>query len=107
METTINWIHILVFAPLLIWISRNHSVLSNVVRVVIAIVAAGVFYYHFNKARATNSWISWFHVLVVAPLLGLIAWKGASLSKREDQAIVAVAVAAIAVHAWRIYEKSI
>jgi len=105
METTINWIHIFVFAPLLIWISRDHSILSNVVRVVIGIVAAGVFYHHFNKARASNSWVSWFHVLVVAPLLALIAWKGATLSKNEDQAIMFVAIAAIAFHSWRIYEK--
>jgi sensor histidine kinase regulating citrate/malate metabolism len=105
MNYLINLIHIFIFAPLLLWVSRDHSILTDIVRVVVGVVSVGVFYHHFNNARTSNSWISWFHVIVVAPLLALIAWKGTSLSKNEDSAIMALAVAAVAIHAWRLYEK--
>ena len=74
-------------------------------RIVVAIVAVVVLSYHASKAINTNNWVNWFHTIVVAPLLIWIAIQGTQMDSTSQQMVTLVAIAAIAYHGWRAFEK--
>jgi hypothetical protein len=100
----INLIHIFIFAPLLLLLANNPSIMTNIPRIILAVIALGVLLYHGSKALKTNNWVYWLHSLVIAPLLIWIAWKG--VDSNSKQALQLLAISAIAYHSWRIYQKN-
>ena len=78
---------------------------GNLVRGGLGLMAVGILMYHGMKAMKTNWWVSWLHVVVVAPLLAYMAWRGSKLTKEEGNLVLLVGLGAITFHAWRLYEK--
>ena len=70
-----------------------------------AVMAVGVLFYHGRKAVATGWWVSWFHALIVAPILGLLAWRGAALTKTEADIVLVLGLGSIAFHSWKLATK--
>lgn len=75
------------------------------VRAGLGLMAVGLLLHHGAKAFKHNGWVSWLHVLAIAPLLAYMAWKGAKLTKSEGHLVLLVGLGAITFHAWRLYEK--
>jgi hypothetical protein len=69
MSKVINLLHILLFAPGLLFIANYPAWNTTLVRFVLLAMAVMVFLYHGAKAVRNHHWVSWFHTLVVAPLL--------------------------------------
>lgn len=65
MSKIINVLHILLFAPALLFIATNPSWNTTLMQWTLIALSMMVFLYHVTKQR----WVSWFHVIVVAPLL--------------------------------------
>ena len=65
MTKLINLLHIVLFAPALFFIASNPSWNISIIAWSLIALSIGVFSHHITH----NHWVSWFHVLVVAPLL--------------------------------------
>jgi len=72
----INLLHILLFAPALLFIANYPTWNTSVSRLVLLAVSCMVFLYHGSKAIRHSHWVSWFHVLIVAPLLFSLSYYG-------------------------------
>jgi hypothetical protein len=74
MSILVNSLHIGLFAPALLMLAWYPKWNGMIVQMVLALTALAVLWYHGKKALVSYGWVSWFHVLVVAPLLLLLAW---------------------------------
>lgn len=69
MSKLINLLHIGLFAPGLLLIANYPTWNHTWVRLLLLAMSVMVFLYHGSKAIRSHHWVSWFHTLVVAPVL--------------------------------------
>ncbi len=97
--------HVLVSAPLLIYVGLKGASAPAWMFPVLGALALGILAYHgwraFQKMSAGKSaWVNWIHIVAVAPLFGWIALQGKETPRSAFEVALMLGFAALGYHGY-------
>ena len=106
MKTQINWLHILVTGPLMIYIGLARPSYKWIYALILAtgVILTGWFLYRIIKTYGKRIWLI-IHFLLFVPLLIYVGIKGPKTHPQVFQFILAIGVLSIVYHALRLFQK--
>ena len=91
-------VHLLFFAPPLLYIGLKRSVTPYWAFQSLLFVGAGIFLYHLTRWMYTGSYINAIHVLLIAPLLMFIGWHQKNTPRSAYEILLMIVFAMIGWH---------
>jgi len=103
--STINWFHVLLVAPLFLYVGAWHDTQPAWVYWVLLGMGLVVTLYHGQKMLASLPspwWVNVFHALVVGPVLIWLGWKGKQAPEFLYPVMSLLGFAALGYHGQRV-----
>jgi len=102
-HTLIHLFHIFFVGPLLIYIGIHGNKTNTTMLHSLKFLGLLVIMYHGYKMYKTGSWVNYFHVLFVGPLLVLIGIYGNSSSDKFFKLMLLSGIAALGYHTYYLF----
>ncbi len=104
-RTILQWVHILLFGPLLIAIGMDTDLLPKIPTVAIGTLGIFILGYHASRAygkykQNLSSWVNIFHALIVAPPLLAIGYYGVHTPRWLREVVLMLGFTAMAYHGF-------
>lgn len=101
--------HVLLVAPLLLWVGMKRDV-PDWTYTLLLVLGAGIFAYHAFRAwgkvvAGKSAWVNWIHILLVAPMFLVIGWNGKETPRRFFEILVMLGFAALGYHSYHMIEE--
>lgn len=103
----INWVHLVLIAPLFVYVGMNRDQIHEYVFYVLGLLGAIVLTYHVYRAymklmSGQSAWINWIHIVFVAPLLLLLGYLKKDANRRYFEMLLLLGFAAFGYHGFYI-----
>jgi hypothetical protein len=102
----ISLFHVILVAPLLIWVGLAREKVPSWMYWVLGAAAIQVFFFHsykfYSRADFASGWYNLIHILLIAPLLMVIAWNGVETSRRFYEMLLIAGFGALGYHALNL-----
>lgn len=100
--------HILIIAPFLLYVGIQRAAIPGWIYTLLLVLGAFIFLYHGYKAYiriikgSTYAWVNLIHVIIVAPLLLFIGFKGRESPRYAYELLLMVGFAALGYHLYSL-----
>lgn len=111
-HSAISLFHILVVAPLFLYVGFARNDVPEFVFLILGILAAVIFMYHAYQAwsklsEGKSAWVNWIHLLLIVPLLAILALYKKEASRRYFEMLLLLGFAALGYNAVYFIRESI
>lgn len=111
-HSAISLFHILVVAPLFLYVGFARNDVPEFVFLILGILAAVIFLYHAYQAwsklsEGKSAWVNWIHLLLIVPLLAILALYKKEASRRYFEMLLLLGFAALGYNAVYFIRESI
>lgn len=110
--SAINIVHILLFAPLFIYVGLNRDQVHPYIFQALGLIGVVIIAYHSYRAytkimSGQSAWINWIHILLIAPLLLLLGYLKKDANRRYFEMLLLLGFAALGYHGMYVIRDMI